>query len=72
MFQEITYMLIFGKPLMLYLGLAVILSFISIATLGYLIRTGRTEIDFKWHPRLAAFSFLLAFIHAAFGMLLYF
>ncbi|VVB73283.1 Uncharacterised protein [uncultured archaeon] len=71
MLQDITYMLIFGKPLIFYLGLAVLLSFLATATLGYLIHTGRVRTDLKWHLRLAAFSILLALVHGALGALLY-
>jgi len=72
MFQDITYALIFGKPLIMYLGIFTLLSFLATASIGVLNMKGITTIPFVWHPRLAVFSICLALIHGALGVLAYF
>lgn len=72
MFEAVTYTLIFGKPLILYLGILTLLSFLATATVGILNMKGITTIPFVWHPRLAVFSICLALIHGALGVLAYF
>jgi len=71
MLQEISYYQIFGKPLIMYLGLAVLLSFSYTAYIGYSIFKGK-KIPFKRHQMVALTSFALAIIHAILGILLYF
>jgi hypothetical protein len=71
MLQNITYFLIFGKPLIMYLGIITLLSFLITATIGILIVTGK-GIPFKWHKFMAFTSLTLALIHGILGILLYF
>ncbi len=74
MLQEITYYLIFGKPFIMYLGLAVLLSFCVTATIQIMrLHYGYEDrIRFEWHPRMAALSFALAAFHAVLGVLAFF
>ena len=72
MFQEISYALIFGKPVIMYLGIATLLSFLVTASIAVMNLRGIRIIRFVWHPRMAAFSICLAIIHGALGVLLYF
>jgi hypothetical protein len=72
MFQDITYALIFGKPLIMYLGILTLLSFLATASVGVLNMKGITTIPFVWHPRLAVLSICLALIHGGLGVLAYF
>lgn len=72
MFREITYYLIFGKPLIMYIGILTLMSFLATATIGYLIHHGNQTISFKWHPRMAVFSIIFAIIHGLLGILAYF
>ncbi|MDD5337052.1 MAG: hypothetical protein PHS02_01060 [Candidatus ainarchaeum sp.] len=72
MLQEISYYLIFGKPLIMYLGVATMISLLATATIGFLNYTGRKTIPFKWHPRMAALTIILAVVHGVLGVLLYF
>jgi hypothetical protein len=72
MFQEISYTLIFGKPLIMYLGIFTLLSFLATASIAIMNMKGITAIPFAWHPRLAVFSICLALIHGALGVLAYF
>ncbi|MCL4384549.1 hypothetical protein M1116_03780 [Patescibacteria group bacterium] len=65
-------MLILGKPLMMYLGILTISSFLTTALVGFLNYKGNHVIPFKWHPRLAALSITLAIIHGILGILAYF
>lgn len=72
MLENISYMLIFGLPLIVYLGIATIISFFITAALGVLIYTGRMSMDhIKWHWRMAAFALTLGLIHGILGVLLY-
>ena len=72
MFRNIAYFLIFGKPLIMYLGLLTLLSFLCTAYIGYSNFKGNSIIPLKWHFRIAACSFTLAFIHGGLGILSYF
>lgn len=72
MLQNITYFLIFGKPLIMYLGIITFLSFLITATLGAMIIKGIGKIPFKYHKIMAGVSIALALGHAVLGILLYF
>ena len=72
MFQEITYFPIFGKPFIMYLGIAVLSCFLITAFIGYGNFKGKNWVSFKWHPRVAGLSIALALIHAFLGVTLYF
>jgi hypothetical protein len=72
MFESFTYAPIFGKPLILYLGIVTLISFLVTASVAVMTLKGIRTIPFKWHPRLAVFSICLALIHGTLGMLLYF
>jgi hypothetical protein len=72
MLTEITYYPLFGKPLILYLGILTLLSFILTASIGISIHEGLSKIKFKWHPTIAGISFSLAIIHGTLGILAYF
>jgi len=72
MLQNITYFLIFGKPLIMYLGIVTLLAFLITASIGVLIVKGIGRINFKWHKVMAVISIALAIIHATLGILLYF
>jgi len=71
MLENISYFLIFGKPLIWYLGMMTLLSLISTAAIGYLNFKGKMMVPFKWHPRIAALTLILALIHGSLGLMLY-
>ncbi len=72
MLQQITYFQILGKPLIMYLGILTLSSFLFTASIAVLNRRGIHSIPFKWHPRMAVFSIALAVIHGTLGILAYF
>jgi hypothetical protein len=72
MFQDITYFLIFGKPLIMYLGILTLLAFLFTASIAVMNLKGIRTIPFKWHPRCAIFAIFLALVHGLLGMLAYF
>ena len=72
MLENITYYQFFGKPLILYLGVLTLLSFLFTASIAILNKRGINKIPFKWHPRMAIFSIILAIIHGILGLLAYF
>ena len=69
--NEITFMPIFGLPLIVYLGTITFLSFIATAAVGLMIYKGIRKIPIKWHFRLAMLSICLAIIHGTLGFLAY-
>lgn len=72
MINNITYYLIFGRPLIFYLGILTISAFFFTATIAILNRRGIHTIPFKWHPRMAAIAITLAILHGLLGILAYF
>ncbi len=72
MFRDVSYYLIFGKPLIMYVGMLVLLSFSFTALIGFLNYNGNHKIPFRFHPIMAAVSITLALIHGILGILLYF
>lgn len=72
MFNEISYHLIFGKPLIMYMGIVTITSFFITASIGFLNLRGYTVIPLKYHFMMAKISLTLAVIHGTFGVLAYF
>ncbi|MDD2487313.1 MAG: hypothetical protein PHS92_03015 [Candidatus Gracilibacteria bacterium] len=69
MIQTITYTLILGKPVIMYMGIItyiLILLTMSVAVLNlhFQIRI----INFKWHPRLAVLTIIFATLHEIMGM----
>lgn len=72
MLQNVTYFLIFGKPLIMYLGIATYVSFLLTASIAIMNARGVRKIPFRWHPRMALLSIALATIHGVLGILAYF
>jgi len=72
MFQEVSYYLIFGKPLILYLGIITVCMFLVTASIPVLSRRGVVKIPFIWHARMAVLSICIALIHGMLGIGAYF
>jgi hypothetical protein len=72
MFQNITYFLIFGKPLIMYIGILTLFAFLFTASIAVMTLKGIRTIPFKWHPRCALFAIVLALVHGMLGVLAYF
>jgi len=68
MIQNIAYFLIFGKPLIMYIGIFTLLFVIFTATIGFLNYKGIKIIPFKWHLIFAILTIAFAVIHAIFGL----
>ena len=68
MVHNLALFLIFGQPLIVYLGILTLLLVLSTATVGYLNFHGRFIIPFKWHPRLAFTTIAVALIHCTLGL----
>ncbi len=72
MFQGISYYPILGKPLIMYAGIATLLSFSLTAFIGYTNYHKKFNIiPWKYHPPMAALSLSLAILHGIIGVLLY-
>jgi len=72
MLENISYYLIFGKPLIMYGGILTLLSFLFTASISILNKKGINKIPFKWHPRMAIISIALAMIHGFLAIMHYF
>lgn len=72
MLENISYYLIFGKPLILYGGILTLISLLSTATIGMLNHNGKTNISMNYHFWLARITVAFALIHGILGILAYF
>ena len=70
MFQDITYALVLGKPLILYLGLMTLSLFIIAAVIGAMVLKGKAGM--KQHKLAVGIAFASAAIHAFLGTMAYF
>lgn len=69
---RITYFPILGKPLVMWLGILVLLSFLITFLLPWLRKKVFKKIPYNLHPRMAAFSMILAIVHTILGLAPYF
>jgi hypothetical protein len=53
-----------GLPIAFYFGIATLLSLLTTATIGLLLRRGIRIIPFPWHMRMAAVTVVIALVHA--------
>jgi hypothetical protein len=75
MLANITYFMIFGKPLIMYLGILTLLSLLGTAIIGFLLMKGKMKppfITIKTHRLMACLTISLALIHGILGILMYF
>ena len=72
MLQEISYYLIFGKPLIMYLGILTLCGFLFTASIAVMNKKGIRIIPFAWHPRMAMIAICCAVIHGVLGVLAFF
>jgi hypothetical protein len=72
MIQNIAFTLFLGKPLIMYGGIFTFILMMTTAIVGFLNFKGIHTIPFKWHPRLALTTIIIATIHAIFGLSIYF
>jgi uncharacterized membrane protein len=69
--EQITFLPIFGIPLITYLGVITFTLFLITAVVGYMIVKGKTKLPFKWHVRLAILALVFASIHGTLGIATY-
>jgi len=72
MISAIALTLFLGKPLILYGGLLTFVLLLFTAVVGALNFKGIVVIPFKWHPRLAIITIIVAVIHGLMGLSLWF
>lgn len=72
MIHNFALMLFLGKPLVMYGGILTLFLMLTTATVGALNFRGITVVPFRWHPRLAVVTILVAMVHAIFGLSIYF
>ena len=70
MLSSIAYSPIFGKPLILYLGIITLSLFIITALMGLMIFRG-VRIPFKFHPTMAAIALTFGIIHGTMALSIY-
>jgi isoprenylcysteine carboxyl methyltransferase (ICMT) family protein YpbQ len=72
MISSLAHALILGKPLIMYMGIITYLSLIFTATIAVLnLKFAVRAIPFKWHPRFAVLTIILASLHAILGISVY-
>ena len=71
MLEEITYFLIFGRPLIFYIGVFTLLFLLVTASIPLLNRRKILRVRLKWHTRIATVSLAFAIIHGALVVLAY-
>jgi hypothetical protein len=72
MLTQITYFQIFGKPLIMYLGIITFFTFLFTAMIPVLRAKKVWNIQIGYHIKLAWTSIILAGIHGILGMAIYF
>jgi hypothetical protein len=72
MIATIATTLIFGKPLVIYLGFLTLLSLLFTASIGYTTVKGIKWVPFKFHPVMAITTIIIALIHGILGASIYF
>jgi len=72
MLQEITYFQILGIPFIVYLGVITLSFLLFTAIIAFMNNRGINKIRFKWHPRMAKVTIILAIIYGILGLLYYF
>ena len=71
MLEQIIFFPIFGKPLILYLGVLTYLLFMTVAAIPIITKRTKYKIKIKYHMRLAYLAIILATVHGTFGLLIY-
>jgi hypothetical protein len=72
MLQEFSYYPVFGRPVILYLGLITICLFLATALIPLLSQRGVMKIPLSWHARMAFLSICFALVHGVLGAAAYF
>ena len=70
MLSSIAYFPIFGKPLILYIGITTLSLFIITASIGLMIFRG-VRIPFKLHPTFAIIALAFGIIHGTLALSIY-
>lgn len=71
MIAKLAYTLIFGKPLIMYLGILTLVSLLLTASIGLTSIKGIKWLPFKYHIKIATLTIILAIIHALFALSVY-
>ncbi|WOF16744.1 hypothetical protein F1737_08595 [Methanoplanus sp. FWC-SCC4] len=71
MAYKFAYISVFGYPLIIYLGIAVITSLFATAAVPLLNKRRAKKIPVVWHFRLAGLTSTLALVHGITGIMAY-
>jgi hypothetical protein len=69
--RDIALIQIAGYPLVVYLGIATLLSLVSTATYGYLLFKGRIRGKITDHMKIGIFTICIAIVHAILALSLF-
>ncbi len=69
MLNNISYYIIFGRPVIFYMGILTLTSLLTTGTLGYLVHRGR--VQFKYHRTAAIATICIALTHGTLAFLAY-
>ena len=64
MIARIAYFVILGQPVVVWLGILTLVCLLITAGIAVLSKRGKIRVSFKWHPRFAVITIILAIIHA--------
>lgn len=70
--SQIAYLLILGKPLIMYSGILTLLSLLFTASIAYANAKKIRWMPFQYHPQIAFITIILALIHGLLGLSVYF
>lgn len=72
MVHTLAYTLVFGKPLVMYMGIATLFLFLCAATIPLLTDVFQVHVvPFRWHPRIAITALVFGVLHGILGLSLY-
>lgn len=68
MIREIALNPVFGVPAVAYGGVIALLLLLFTALISYSNSIGKPVLPFKWHPRFAVLTILVAIVHGFLGL----
>jgi hypothetical protein len=72
MIRQVANYLIFGKPLVMYVGIVTLLTFGLTALIAVMNNRGDQRLPFSWHQKAAKVALLIATVHAILAVSLFF
>ncbi|RQD80161.1 MAG: hypothetical protein D5R99_05985 [Methanocalculus sp. MSAO_Arc1] len=68
MLQTIAYTQVFGLSLLAVLGILLLVSLLTTASIAVLKRSGKIKVPFTWHFWMARLTIMIALVHGILGL----